>query len=116
MLSTTKILTALVTLAAVLTIGFASAPITQDASAAVNDGRYKRSSEAKRRQMYCDVMQSEYDQEISYVSTMDDWAKLYWDLGRPGEAHEWDQRAQQAAEKAEDIKQDGQKLGCSWAA
>ena len=112
----TKIRITVAALATAFTVGFATGPITQDASAAVNDGRYQRSSEAKRRQMYCDVMQSEYDQEISYVSTMDEWAKLYWGLGRPGEANEWDQRAQEEAQKAEDIKGDAQKLGCSWAA
>jgi hypothetical protein len=66
--------TTIVTLVAVLTVGFASAPITPAASASKNNGRYKRSGEAKRKEIQCGFQKSVDLANIEATLTAQQWA------------------------------------------
>jgi hypothetical protein len=118
---TTKTRTTIAALAAVFTVGFATGPIAQDASAATNTHGYQRSSEAMKRRMFCDGIQSAYDEKMATAQMEYKVAKELWAAGAGAEkygagAETWAQDSTDDAKDADKIKADGKKIGCSWAA
>ena len=118
---TTKIRTTIAVLAAVFTVGFATGPIAQDASAAKNTHKYQRSSEALKKKLFCGGLQSLYDDKMAIAQEEYKVAKELWAAGAGAtkygaDAATWAQDSTDDANDAAKIKADGRKAGCSWAA
>ena len=97
---TTKRSTATVAVFVALAAAFAGSPLSQDADAAKNDGRYQQSSEAKRKSL-CDSLQGSY----SDLTLIRDVAR---DTG--------DQTTfSQARKDAERVHRTAIDKGCGWA-
>jgi hypothetical protein len=113
---TTKIRTTIAMLAAVVTVGVASVPITQDASAAPNDGRYGRSGEAMRKRMLCNSLYASMKESINEALTELAKADILSKYGMDDSAQEAEERAADADKEANEALHDGKLVGCSWAA
>ena len=118
---TTKIRTTMAVLAGVLTVGFATGPIAQDASAAKNTHKYQQSLEAHKKKLFCGGLKGLYDDKMAIAQEEYKVAKELWAAGDGAtkygaDAATWAQDSTNDANDAAKIKADGRKVGCSWAA
>ena len=97
---TTKRITAIAGVFVALSAAFAGSPLSQDAHATKNDGRFQQSSEAKR-QSRCDSLQGSY----SDLSLIRDVARDTGDSAT----------FSQARKDAERVHRTAIDLGCGWA-
>ena len=113
---TTKIRTTIAMLAAVVAVSLASVPITQDASAAPNDGRYGRSGEALRKRLLCNSLYASMKESIN--DALEELAKAdtLSKYGLDESAEEAEERAAAADKEANEALHDGKLVGCGWAA
>lgn len=72
-MTTTQIRTTIATLAAAFTVALATAPVTPDAQARPNDGRYQNSIEAKNKKTVCGDLQAIFETAIQESR---EWADL----------------------------------------
>jgi hypothetical protein len=65
--------------------------------------------------LFCDGLQSIYEDAMDGVRVFDKGAKAAFELGHVDRAKEFSEDATKAAEAADEAKQDGRTVGCSWA-